>query len=351
MLAVPLVQVSWDLLAWQVCYIYTRCQCALSSKHELYLDTAESTTWQRFLSPLGLHREMSKRLFLKQQIPSYQVQKHFGCMVCATISACVLLSCLGLISFYQSCRVTFVGLEYHSASRPATDTWLPAPSAAFQSNTLTQCHGEKACALTIPRDMKSPISFYFNIGPFYENYLDFVKTSNYANSSFASGIAYRSFFNDTFEIKEVRMSEENIAWPTDIEFVNDLDESVSSLFASLDIAKQHMAVWMRPSAFPECFKLYGKIEHALSQNDTLTIFIEDRYPTADFHKRIWITDWQSDSAGTFWANWLLAGAALALLATLLLGYISYVEKDNTEKAYFYGICCAAPDSSFQLLPS
>ena len=332
MLAVPLVQVSWDSIAWQACYLYTHGlspRSALSSERDPSVETSESVSWKQFVSPLELQRKESMKLFQKQQIPSYQVKKRLGWMSCGTCSACVLLSCLSLVGFYNSSRPMFVGIEYHSVPGPASENWLPTLSAAFASSTLTRCHDERACTITIPSGMKSPISIYFSIGPFYENYLDYVKTSDYVNNSFASNIAYRSFFNDTFKLKGVHMIEDNIAWPTDLAFVDGLEESgVSSLFASPEIAKQHMAVWMRPCAFSECLKLYGKVEQDISQNNTLTVVIYNRYPAADFHKRIWITDWQADGAGTFWANWLLAGSILALLATLLLACIWYLETDG-----------------------
>ena len=238
------------------------------------------------------------------------------------LSAAALLSCCSVATYHYANRVTFVGVEYKAAAHGATgEWWLPSPGGSFDRSILTNCDGATTCILKIPSDMRPPISIYFNIGPFYENYLDYVKTSDYQNNSFASDIAYRTFFNDTFEIGGANVSEDNIAWSTDLDFIGDWnDESVSSLFASREIANQHLAVWMRPSAFPECFKLYGRIDHALRRDEELFVVIHDRYPGANLHKRLWITDWRGGSLGIGWARWLMAGSTLAFLNALLAAY-------------------------------
>merc|ERR1712046_84996 len=118
-------------------------------------------------------------------------------------AAFLILAFLSYTNDAHSKTVTFVGIEYHNGTWPTTHTWLPTSNKAFSSDNFTPCGGQSRCTLTIPKNMSPPISVYYDIGPFYENYLDFVKTTDYAVNSFASRIAYRTFFNDTFEIQGV----------------------------------------------------------------------------------------------------------------------------------------------------
>ena len=331
MLTVPLVQICWDVLAWQVWYVYSRMLDARSPS--VRLESAYPTvSLASFLSPLHLSTAENIKIFAAQQIPSFVIQKHYKRMAAMTTSACVLLFYLSCTCLSSASEVTFVGIEYSSTDSHPQAYWPFTPDAAFTHNTLTTCANKSACRLPIPRRMKSPISIYYDIGPFYENDLDFVKTTDYADNSFATDIAYRTFFNDTFDIKHADIHEGAIAWPSDIGYVTHVDKIVRDAFPSLAIAKQHMAVWMRPAAVPECFKLYGTVNQDFKAGDTPVFIINREYPDSRLRKRVWITDWHQNGAGNYWGRWLMLGAGLALLTTVLILAIDYFENKHNAGA-------------------
>jgi len=332
MLTVPIVQACWDSVAWQACDLYTNgVRIRIPSPEDVSPNTL---TLQEFFRPLRLNRQELLRLFSQQQLPTFQIHKRARELSWGSRAACLLLFFLSIGVLGTLDAPTFVGVEYKSGNGTTSAFSLPTSTNSFATTTLSSCEGKSVCAFAIPKNMKSPISVYFSIGPFYENSLDFVKTSEYANNSFASDIAYRTFFNDTFELKGMNMSEDDIAWATDVSFIDAwYNADISSLFASWEIAKQHLAVWLRPAAFPECFKLYGRIHQALLENDTLTVIIQDRYPAPNYHKRVWITDWQGDGAGLSWGIWLMVGAALALISILLAALTPSLDADaNTQSS-------------------
>ena len=74
------------------------------------------------------------------------------------------------------------------------------------------------------------------------------------------GYIARSFFNDTFDLKDFDIDEDDIAWPDDIENVYERVGSNWETKQWLDVENEHLMVWYRTGALSTFRKLWGKIE-------------------------------------------------------------------------------------------
>lgn len=339
--ALPLIQISCDLLLRNIDKIRSALSERSSEPTHNTLQMGPRYTWENALESFecwkGIGREVFCRRrcvvepqkimgdFLHQKFATYLVADTPGLSICINL---MVLTILIAYSAYFSCpTASFVGLQYYTGNSDL-DWKLPPTSSAFGDVHLDDCFADE-CTLTFPKNMKGPITLYYNIGPFYENSLDYIKPTDYVQNSFASSIAIRTVYNDTFYIEGVHMDQRDISWPTDLNFISyvDIDDNFSSLFESPEIAKEHAAVWMRPSAFPEVLKKYGTTNRSFYQGDRITIRVNQSYPGGDYHKRIWLTNWDGE-VGTYWARVLAAASTLPFMSLCAIGYVSYLDKQK-----------------------
>lgn len=110
------------------------------------------------------------------------------------------------------------------------------------------------------------------------------------------GLIAHSYFNDIIKLspdsrKLNEMSEENIAWKTDIqhkfkktEGVPDDHVEIQEVFPSLaekGVQDEHFINWMRTAVFPNFKKLYGKIEHPVNEGP-LSFVVQNNFPVKYF---------------------------------------------------------------------
>jgi hypothetical protein len=170
----------------------------------------------------------------------------------------------------------------------------------------------------VSADMQPPILLYYAIGPFYQNFNDYLKSevpkelhgdANVeglrdtlcikptridadGNDIRPCGMKATSMFNDSFAVEGFTIDKSNLAWPEDLErYRNPSDypdrEKTSWLYERYPdvidkdegVNNEQFLVWMRPSALQRVWNPYGYIrDQSLKKGDTLTITIESNYP-------------------------------------------------------------------------
>lgn len=166
--------------------------------------------------------------------------------------------------------------------------------------------------------MKPPILLYYAIGPFYQNFNDYLKSEvtkelhgdnvpsslretmclkptridEEGNDIVPCGMKATSMFNDSYAIKDYEIDSSQMAWAEDMErYGNPQDypdrEKTSWLYQRYpDVVKkkegvnnEQFLVWMRPSALWRVWNPYGYIHgKTIKKGDVLDITIDSNFP-------------------------------------------------------------------------
>jgi hypothetical protein len=183
-------------------------------------------------------------------------------------------------------------------------------------------------ALTVTKEMKPPVYFYYKLTNFYQNHRRYVKSrddtqlSGKASDSSTCdpletglggrklvpcGLIAASFFNDTFLacLQKVGtsicnpMTEPSRTWvKTGIAWQSDVDKKFKAQVLKSDeiditedgvklpsVEDEDFIVWMRTAGLPTFKKLYRKIEDpatVLAAGDVLNITVNNTYPVSGF---------------------------------------------------------------------
>merc|ERR1719424_308103 len=112
------------------------------------------------------------------------------------------------------------------------------------------------------------------------------------------GIQAKAFFNDTFKIEGIPLSETNIAWPSDVErFQNPkgypepqnaswLYERFGTISEAAGVTDEHFVRWVRPDAYAEVRKPYAHINQKLSKGQNITVLIDNRFPVSQLKNKV-----------------------------------------------------------------
>eukprot|EP00425_Heterocapsa_triquetra_P006133 CAMPEP_0195158070 /NCGR_PEP_ID=MMETSP0448-20130528/185471_1 /TAXON_ID=66468 /ORGANISM="Heterocapsa triquestra, Strain CCMP 448" /LENGTH=1722 /DNA_ID=CAMNT_0040196865 /DNA_START=87 /DNA_END=5253 /DNA_ORIENTATION=+ len=179
----------------------------------------------------------------------------------------------------------------------------------------------KKCSFEVqwPHEDTSDIKIFYAIGPFYQNYNDYLKsevpkelmgekvpealrekhciqqTREQPDGTpiVPCGMKAVSVFNDTFNIAGVRIDDSLAAWDSDVErFANPddygypgtswLSDRYSQMIAAegknKGVKDRHFVEWMRPAALWRVWNQYGKLEEEVKQGQKLHIEIENNFP-------------------------------------------------------------------------
>ena len=111
------------------------------------------------------------------------------------------------------------------------------------------------------------------------------------NISVPCGLMAKSFFNDEFKLYKcqdsvcatnIEINSKDIAWTSDkAKFKNTAPNDDWKAYQWIDMTDPHFLVWMRPAAFPNFKKLYGKIEKGLKKG-TYKLEIQNKYDVSKF---------------------------------------------------------------------
>ncbi|KAL3729582.1 hypothetical protein ACJRO7_026674 [Eucalyptus globulus] len=270
--------------------------------------------------PFTSAQKISKRpkysRFTQQELPACKPILTPGWVITAFILVGVVFIPIGLASLLASKRVVEIVDRYDEDCIPQS----------FKNKTLGYMQDDKTnktCtrSLVVPKLMKSPIYVYYQLSNFYQNHRRYVKsrsdqqlrskdgewkTTNCEPESLVGdkgpivpcGLIAWSLFNDTykFSVNDTRLdvNKNNIAWDSDRKhkFGSDVYPKNfqsggliggAKLNSSIPLSEQEdLIVWMRTAALPTFRKLYGKIEHDLEANKTITVTIQNNYNTYDF---------------------------------------------------------------------
>jgi hypothetical protein len=230
--------------------------------------------------------------------------------------------CFGGWAIYASASATQIRIHYEGPD--GYDPWGTKDFEVVRHQKECEHQhkrtGQTTCRIDvkIPADMKPPILLYYAIGPFYQNYNNYLKSEvpkelhgldvpqslrdefcikptridTDGQQIVPCGMKATSVFNDSFEIKGHHIDKSNLAWKEDLErFRNPKDyakrEKTSWLYERYPdvvpkdegVNNEQFLVWMRPSALERVWNPYGYIrDKTLRKGDVLTVSIESNYP-------------------------------------------------------------------------
>ena len=262
--------------------------------------------------------------FKQQTLAAYQPLYELKSMTLMFFIACVVFNLLGTVSLVISNNVWEESLDYTNCIDVSSGLQCTANATNVSCTCLVN--------LKVDRDIVETIFVYYKLSNFHQNHRRYVKSRD-SNQLLGSkvdnlsdncnpfkvdsngtpiapcGAIANSIFNDTFEVSGVSISRKNIAWNSDHEGkfnnpepVNDLkkafsdfskpphwSERVEELEASdpdnNGYKNEALQVWMRTSPFPTFRKLYGRLDHGLSQG-IYNVSISYNYPVVNGTKMI-----------------------------------------------------------------
>ena len=148
------------------------------------------------------------------------------------------------------------------------------------------------------------------------------------------GLIAKSFFKDTFELKDpngnkIEIDSTDIAWKADRELKyknGDRDKQW------IDMTDEHFIVWMRPSGLPNFRKLWGRIHKDLEPGD-YKLIINNRFDVASFsgQKHFVLSNVNAfGGKNTFLAvSYIVVGVICIILAVVfLIGYNIHQKKQK-----------------------
>lgn len=266
-------------------------------------------------------------------------RRYFGAMGVSQLGAIVgiLLFMVAAGNLLESTFNTQVRIHYEGRG----NTWWSDPLGTKQTEvfkvqdrckhavgTTEKCR----VTVTVPEDMKPPILLYYAVGPFYQNYNDYLKSEvtkelmgkpkdevealretlcieqtridASGESIVPCGMKATSVFNDTFTVEGFEIDKRGIAWASDVHrYQNPADyhtrQGVSWLFERYPdlvtedegVRNEQFAVWMRPSALWRVWNPYGFLQKELKKGQNLTVTIDSNYPVhpLDGYKQLVLT--------------------------------------------------------------
>ena len=149
------------------------------------------------------------------------------------------------------------------------------------------------------------------------------------------GLIAKSYFNDTFSLSysngtTIEINQNNIAFKADKEkHFNNLDLNKQWI----DMTDEHFIVWMRPAAFPNFRKLWGRIYQDLKEGEELILNITNNYDVSGFNGKKYFIFSEINKLGQnnilMGGCYIIVGGSSIILA--LIFSIGYNIKKNREK--------------------
>jgi phosphoserine phosphatase len=242
------------------------------------------------------------------------------CAATCTSLMSIMLLVFSLFVLLDARGVNQVRIRYDGMN--VTSAWYDS----FNTNkddVHHHCPVNESCrfSVTVEKEMKPPILVYYKLWPYHQNFADYFKSAYWpellgradkdskkymkachpeviretpqGKRIVPCGIQAKAFFNDTFEFLNVGMTQEGIAWKSDMSRFKDPNfpdpSNISWLYQrfptiiqeATGVKNGHFAVWMRPDAYKEVRKKYGYINTYLQPNFSLDIQINASYPIAN----------------------------------------------------------------------
>jgi phospholipid-transporting ATPase len=306
---------------------------------------------------------------------------------------------IGFLLLLLGCWTSFAASQTVQLRVHYFDTDGGRPRSIFQSsdplgtdedtevvNALGECQGTgpngtatTTCTktFTIPKTMRQPILVYYSLGPYYQNYNDYLKSEvvpelmgrdvdpavRHAKclepvrrtgdkDIVPCGMIATSFFNDTFKLEAqhgpIDIDSSNVAWASDVErYTNPpdyrqhrddtswLDERYPDVIGSEGVDNPIFVAWMRPSALNRVWNPYGYISEDLEAGTNVTLTIGLNYPMDSVPhawKHVVLTTFNSFGGRQHLFGWILiGGGAICCLLALLVKIFLYKRVEKAEE--------------------
>ena len=255
-----------------------------------------------------IYERIKNSRFKQQNLPAWRPVPTLGSTIVIFVSIGIIFITFGIILSFYSTKINEIKFRYDN-----------------------QCESKEPpnelCYLnfTISKTMKKDIMVYYELDNFYQNHRRYVKSRNndqlkgkkvsdktlkddcdpvVTNSEMGKtknilqgtlnpdeiavpcGLIAKSYFNDNFSLYDsngniIKINQNNIAFKADKEnhFKNSQDPSKQWI----DMTDEHFIVWMRPAAFPNFRKLWGRINQDLNEGEVITLNVENNYDVSGFN--------------------------------------------------------------------
>jgi len=185
----------------------------------------------------------------------------------------------------------------------------------YDDNPACGMNGTCTLTLTIEKDMKQPVFFYYRLENYYQNHRRYVKSRNdqqlrgTINQKYSDlddcdplksvdgskdpsqfylpcGLIAWSLFNDTFILRDgnstIPLRKNGIAWGSDVrEKFNNPPADAPGVRVIQDFEDEDFIVWMRTAGLPNFKKLYRIIDQDIPAG-TYQVDVANNYPVSSF---------------------------------------------------------------------
>ena len=301
-----------------------------------------------------IYERIKNSRFKQQNLPAWRPVPTLGSTIVIFVSIGIIFITFGIILSFYSTKINEIKFRYDE-----------------------HCKSNKSCNFnfTISKTMKKDIMVYYELDNFYQNHRRYVKSRNndqlkgkkvsdktlkddcdpvVTNSEMGKtknilqgtlnpdeiavpcGLIAKSYFNDTFSLSYsnntiIEINQDNIAFKADKEkhFKNSQDPSKQWV----DMTDEHFIVWMRPAAFPNFRKLWGRIYQDLKEGEELILKITNKYDVSGFKGKKYFILSEINKLGQnnilMGGCYIIVGGSSIILA--LIFSIGYNIKKNREK--------------------
>jgi len=264
----------------------------------------------------------------------------------------------------RSPRTRSPSIAIPTSPRMALPTWGYNIGTTDEIVYSKTCRGKDTCEIrfNVPKLIRPPSYLYYTVTNMHQNYLSYAKSRsipqlrgktpkkiddvidcfpalyvsslrkkifrenlktrafNASEIVYPAGLTAESFFNDTFTLPGIKLSENGIAWKIDRETMFQPGTNKEHYTPRINnlLSNEHFIVWMRLSAFSNVEKLYGIINQPIEPRN-YTMIIENRYNSYAFkgEKSFFISNTQWFGAKNhFLAILFLVTGLLALVIAL-----------------------------------
>ena len=301
-----------------------------------------------------IYERIKNSRFKQQNLPAWRPVPTMGSTIFIFVSIGIIFITFGIILSYYSNKINEMKFRYDENCTIINDT------CKLQIN--------------ITYTMKKDIMIYYELDNFYQNHRRYVKSRNndqlkgkkvsdktleddcdpvVTNNEMGKtenifgeklipdeiavpcGLIAKSYFNDTFSLSysngtTIEINQNNIAFKADKEkHFNNLDPSKQWV----DMTDEHFIVWMRPAAFPNFRKLWGRIYQDLKEGEELILNITNNYDVSGFNGKKYFIFSEINKLGQnnilMGGCYIIVGGSSIILA--LIFSIGYNIKKNREK--------------------
>ncbi len=304
-----------------------------------------------------VYERLKNSRFKQQNLPAWRPVPTIGSTTVIFMSLGIIFVALGIIILVYANKIIEISIRYDDVCREKG----------------------KNCIVTfkVNKTMKRDIMVYYELHKFYQNHRRYVKSKNddqlkgievkeetlkkdckYAltngdlgkkknwnekedlvanETAVPCGLIAKSFFNDKFKIESsdninIEIDETNIAWRADVKHKYQNMKDMSKQW--IDMRDEHFIVWMRPAAFPNFRKLWGRIKKDLQEGE-YNLIVENNYNVSSFEGEKYII---LSNINSFGGNnkflgicyIIVGGISIILSIVFIIGYSIHQKKEKEE---------------------